>query len=343
MRVVMYYNNSDVRIEEMPRPEIADGEILVKVMASGICGSDVMEWYRVKKAPLVLGHEIAGEITDIGKGVERFKKGMRVFVSHHVPCGSCQHCKASHETACKTLHTTNYTPGGFSEYIRVPRINVEKGTFLLPDNISFEEATFIEPLACVIRGQRLVGLKKGQTVLILGGGISGLLHLLLARAGGAGRIIMTDISGYRKKIAAKLGADYVLDGNEDVPQKLLGINNNMRADLVILCTSAVPAFNQALRSVESGGTVLFFAPTNPETDIPVPVNEFWRREIKLMTSYANSPKDALEAINMIRDGRVKVKDLITHSLGLNEAGLGFRLTSEGGESVKVILKPHKTQ
>src|SRR4030042_1015890 len=138
MRVAMYYNNSDVRIEESPIPEIGPGEILVKIMASGICGSDVMEWYRVKKAPLVLGHEITGEIVKIGASVRRYDIGQRVFVSHHSPCNPCRYCINGNHTACETLHTTNFFPGGFAEYIRVPQLNVDRGVFVLPDGISFD-------------------------------------------------------------------------------------------------------------------------------------------------------------------------------------------------------------
>jgi L-iditol 2-dehydrogenase len=341
LRVATYYNNSDVRLEEMPRPEIGPGELLVKVLASGICGTDVLEWYRIKKAPLVLGHEITGEIAEVGSGVKRYKVGDRVFVSHHVPCNTCHRCQTGHHTACETLHTTNYFPGGFSEYIRVPKINVERGVFLLPKEISFEEGTFIEPLACVIRGQRLAGLKMGQSVLILGSGISGLLHLLLARAKGAKPIITTDINANRLKIARRLGADTVIHARDDIPGKLCEINNKRLADLVIVCTGAFSAFKQALKSVERGGTILFFAATGPDLKLPVPVNEFWRSEMKLMTSYANSPSDAVEAIELIRSGRIPVGKMVTHRLSLKGAGRGFRLVAEAKKCVKVIVKPYK--
>ena len=169
MLVAMYYNNRDVRTEEMPTPEIGADEFLLKVMACGICGSDVTEWYRVPKAPKVLGHEATGIIAKIGKNVTNYKVGDRVFVSHHVPCNKCRYCLRGHHTACETLHTTNYYPGGFAQYVRVPKINVEQGVYRLPDDMSFEEGTFIEPLACVVRGQRLAALQKDDTVLILGG------------------------------------------------------------------------------------------------------------------------------------------------------------------------------
>jgi L-iditol 2-dehydrogenase len=341
MRVAVYYNNSDIRLEERPVPPIGSGEILVRVIASGICGSDVMEWYRVKKAPLVLGHEIAGKIAAVGEDVTRYKVGDRVFVSHHIPCNTCHYCLRGYHTACETLHTTNYDPGGFAEYIRIPRLNVDHGVFVLSDEVSFDAGVFVEPLACVVRGQRIANLQPGQAVLILGSGISGLLHLLLARTLGAGRIVTTDISAYRLEMARQLGADAVFDAREDIPVRLREINDDRLADLVIVCTGALSAFKQALHSVDRGGTILCFATTEPGVDLPVPINEFWRNEIKLMPSYGNSPLDATLAIELIRSGRVPVEKMITHRLPLTETGQGFRLVAGGGKSMKVIIEPQK--
>ena len=342
MRVAMYYNNRDVRLEEVPTPKIGPGEILVKVMASGICGSDVMEWYRIRKAPLVLGHEITGEIVETGEGIGNYTIGDRVFVSHHIPCNTCHYCLMGYHTACETLHTTNYDPGGFAEYIRVPRLNVDRGVFLLPDEISFEDGVFIEPLACVVRGQRVANLQPGQSILILGSGISGLLHILLARSLGAGRIIATDVSEYRLHSAKAFGADAVIHADEDIPAHVCEINKGRLVDLVIVCAGAPSAFTQAMKSVDRGGTVLCFATTEPGVDLAVPINEFWRNEIKLMPSYGNSPLDATVAIELIRSGRVPVGKMITHRLPLDKTGIGFGLVAEGRESLKVVIEPHRS-
>ena len=181
MRTAVYYNNNDIRIEERPIPKIGDDEILVRAISSGICGSDVLEWYRIKKAPIVLGHEISGVIEAVGRNVKNFKSGDRVFVSHHVPCNKCRYCRAGNHTVCSTLQSTNFDPGGFSEYIRVPKINVDFGTFILPEKMSFDEGTFIEPLGCVVRGQRNAGFKAGQTVLIMGSGIFRIIAYSLSK------------------------------------------------------------------------------------------------------------------------------------------------------------------
>ncbi len=325
----------------MPTPQIGPGEVLMKSLACGICGSDVMEWYRIHKAPLVLGHEATGEIVEVGEGVKRFKEGDRVFVSHHVPCNTCHYCLHGNHTVCDTLRTTNFDPGGFAEYVRVPEINVDRGVFILPDDLSLEDGTFIEPLACVVRGQRLARIEPGQTIVVIGSGISGLLHILLARASGAGKIIATDISEYRMEMAEKLGADSIISAHDDLPSRLLKLNGNRLADRVIATTGAVPALNTAIKSVDRGGTVLFFAPGGPDVELPVPFNDFWKNCITLMPTYGASPVDIEVAIELLGSGRVPVQEMITHRLGLAETGRGFNLVTDAKESVKVIIEPHR--
>jgi L-iditol 2-dehydrogenase len=339
MRVAMYYNNRDVRLEEKVVPRIGPGELLVRIRASGICGSDLMEWYRIKKAPLVLGHEIAGEVVDAGEGVERFRPGDRVFACHHVPCGKCRYCLAGHPSVCDTLRTTHFDPGGFAEFVRVPKINVELGTFRLPDGITFDEGSFIEPLACVVRAQRFARLTGGQTVFVIGSGISGLLHIQLARARGVARIVASDISDFRLRAAREFGADQTIRGTEDVPARLRDLNDGRLADLVIVCTGAMPAMQQAVKSIDRGGTLLFFAPTAAGVDVPIPLFDFWRDEISVVTSYAGSGQDLVESIELICSRRVRVADMITHRLPLVETGRGFQLTASGQDSIKVIIDP----
>jgi L-iditol 2-dehydrogenase len=342
MRVAVWYNNNDVRIEDRPIPHISPGEMLVRIIASGICGSDVMEWYRLDRAPLVLGHEIAGEVVQIGEGVKTHKVGDRVAVAHHVPCNTCHYCLNGNPTVCETLRKTNFDPGGFAEYVRLPAINVDRGVFLLPEAVSWEEATFVEPLACVLRGQRRARLQPGQSVLVIGSGISGLLHIMLARALGAGNITAVDVNDYRLKAAGRLGAESVFKAGELSPEHLREVNGGCLADLVILCTGAVTAVDQALASVERGGTVLFFAPTGPGVNLPLSINNvFWRNDVTLTTSYAGSPADYSAALKLIQARRLPVKEMITHRLGLAETGLGFKLVAWAGESLKVIIEPQR--
>ncbi|RMF93788.1 MAG: alcohol dehydrogenase [Candidatus Schekmanbacteria bacterium] len=341
MKAAVYYNNKDIRIEEMSVPKIGAGELLVKIIASGICGSDVMEWYRIKKAPLVLGHEIAGEVVEVGEGVEKFKKGDRVTVAHHVPCNTCHYCFEGNYSLCDTLRSTNFDPGGFCEYVRVPSINVDRGTFLLPDEVTYEEATFAEPLACVLRGQRIAGFKPGDSVLVIGSGISGLLHIKLAKALGAGRIIATDINEFRIDSAKKCGADAVFNAKNFNADLLKDANGGRLADLVILCAGAVPALKQALKSVDRGGTLLLFALPEPGTEVAVDFWNLWRDGITITSSYAGPPGDTTTAIELLRAKRVDVKDLITHRLTLDETAEGFRLVAEAQNSIKVIILPQE--
>jgi L-iditol 2-dehydrogenase len=338
----MYYSNQDVRLEEMPVPKIGPGEVLMRVEASGMCGTDLLEWYRRHKAPLVLGHEVAGVIEAVGKGVKHHKVGERICAAHHVPCNACHYCRSGHHTVCDTLRRTNFEPGGFAEYVRLPRINVEQGLFPLPDEVSFEEATFVEPLACVLRGQRLAHVQPGQTVLVIGSGVAGLLHIQLARTSGVGYIMATDIVDYRLEAARRFGADVAVHARDYTPASLRQAAYGRLADLVVICSGVTSAINQALESVERGGAVLFFAPTEPGVSIPLSINDlFWRNEITLTSSYGGSPADYAAALELIGAGKIRVREMITHRLALAETGLGFRLVARALDSLKVLIEPQR--
>jgi len=341
MKVAMYYNNNDVRIEEQEIPDISDDELLVKVVASGICGSDVMEWYRVKKAPLVLGHEISGIIEKAGKNVKKFKVGDRIFVTHHVPCNECSFCKNGQQTLCDTLHNTKFYPGGFAQYLRVPEINIKHGTFILPDKVSFDEGTFIEPLACVVRGFRIMDYQKGKTVAVIGSGMAGLLNIKLARAYGAKKVFATDIDEYRLNLAKKSGADVVINAKGNIAEQIKKQNNGNLADFVILCAGVPAAVKQAIESVEFGGTILWFAMTPPGVDVPVPFFDIWNKQIKMYSTYAGVEKDIIEAINLLKFKKVIVTDMITHKLPLDKTQEGFKLVADAKKSMKVIIEPQK--
>lgn len=348
MRVARYYSNDDIRIDNMPKPIIGPGEFLVKVKKSGICGSDILEYYRKAKMKklgvnsLILGHEIAGDVIEKSESVKHLKVGDKVFVSHHVPCFECYECKQGHETACDLLHNTNFDPGGFAEYVRIPKINIEKkGVYVLDDNVSYEEGVFIEPLGCVCRAQRLAKLKKNLTFLILGSGTSGLLHILLAKLRGAKRVIATDINKYRMQKAKKFGADFIFDAKEDLAEEVKKVNNYRLADVIIVCTGAISAANQALECAAPGGKIIFFAVPKPGINLEVPINKYWRNEITIMTSYGAAPQDLDEAYNWIFSKRINVLDLITHRYPLSMAGEAFKIVCDANESLKVILEPDR--
>lgn len=341
MRAAVYHSNDDVRVEEMPIPKPGDDELLVRIESSGICGSDVMEWYRLAKAPLVLGHEIAGTVAKAGKSVRRFQAGNRVTVAHHVPCNTCRYCLAGQYSLCDTLRSTNFDPGGFSEYARVPAINVDRGTFLIPDELSFDEATFIEPLGCVLRGLRVARFKPGSSVLVLGSGISGLLFIKALCALGAGTVVSTDIDEHRLSAAKHNGANAALRAKDATPQKLASLNGGRLFDLVATCAGGAGVVEQAFCSVDRGGTVLLFAPHEPGTTAALPLAEIWRDQIAIVATYASPPIDTARAIALLGERRVEVNDMITHRLPLAETPRGFRLVAGGKKSIKVIIRPQE--
>jgi L-iditol 2-dehydrogenase len=279
---------------------------------------------------------------EAGPEVTRFKVGERVAVTHHVPCNTCHYCLSGHHTMCETLlKKTKFHPGGFAEYLAVPAINVDRGTFAIPEGVSFEEASFMEPLACVLRGQRQARLKPGQTVLVLGAGISGLLHIPLARTLGAGLVVAADTIGYRLEKAKEMGAHHALAAGEGLAERLRGVNQGLLADLVIICFDGfIPL---ALNCLERGGTVLFFAGAAEGACIPACINDiFWRTEVTLTSSYAGAPADCADALKLIAARSLPVEKLISHRLPLEQAGQGFAAVCNPVENqcVKVVIKPH---
>ena len=341
MLVAVYHNNNDIRIENVPKPEIGPDEFLLRVMATGICGTDVVEWYRLPKAPRVLGHEATGIIVETGENVTKYKVGDRVFVSHHVPCNQCCYCGKDSHTACETLHTTNYFPGGFSQYIQVPKINIESGVYKLPDNVSYEEGTFIEPLACAVRGQRLADINKNDTVLVIGSGMAGILHIQLSKMNGVQKVFAADINPDRLKLAKKFGADHIINAKGDLLKQVKELNDGVGVEKVIVCTGATKAALTALECVDRGGTILFFAVPEPTIKIPIPITQFWRNETTIKTSYGAAPKDLEKALLILTNKKVNVADMITHRLDIREASEGFRLVAKAGKSLKVILEPNR--
>jgi L-iditol 2-dehydrogenase len=342
MRVAVYYNNRDVRLEQTAQPEPGIGEIVMKTESSGICGSDVLEWYRIKKAPLVLGHEVAGVVSQVGEGVTKFQPGDRVVAAHHVPCNTCAYCLTGHHTACNTLRSTNFDPGGFSEFIRLPSINVDRGTFVIPEPLSFEEATFHEPLGCILRAHRKLPIHPGHCLVVLGSGISGLLYIHFARHAGAGNILAVDPMPLRRSAALKFGADRAISPEENLAQHIRALNSGRLADQVIVCTGAEQAQYASLEYVERGGTVMFFAIPAGEVKVPVSINSFlFRNDITLTTSYGAAPRDSWEALRLLQSSALKVNEMITHRLPLAQTGEGFQLVAEARDSLKVIIKPQE--
>ena len=336
MRAAVWYNNRDIRIEEVPLRRPGPREMLVKVVSCGICGSDIVEWYRLPRAPLVQGHEIGAEVVEAGASIDRFKPGDRVFIAPKVPCGTCSYCREGHFPQCTEVKER--LPGGFAEYILVPEVLVKKGTYLLPGSVSYDQSTFIEPLACVVRSQRLAGLKGGQSVLVLGCGMSGLLQIQLAKTKKCA-VLATDIVERKMAYARSFGADLTIPAGGDVPGRLTDYLHK-KADVVMLCSSALSVVEQAWACVDKGGAVVFFAVPGPGKTVTFPVNDFWTKEVRILTSYYCGPPDIQEAMQLLASGAIDVEQMITHRLPLEDIVRGFQLVMSGEEAVKVIIKPH---
>ncbi|KQC08554.1 MAG: hypothetical protein APR62_04510 [Smithella sp. SDB] len=336
MKVAYWYNNKDIRIEEIPTPIPKSKEMLVKVISCGICGSDIVEWYRLPRAPLVQGHEIGAQVVKTGKSIKKYKPGDRVFIVPKVSCMECHYCRNGHYPQCSEVKER--LPGGFAEYILVPEILIEKGTYLLPENVTYDQSTFIEPLACVIRAQRLAGVKKGQSMLVIGCGMSGLLNVKLALTKGC-RLIAADINQTKLEIAGHMGADITINASDNIVDHLIE-KNGKKADIVFICASADSALEQAWKCVDKGGVIVLFAVPGPDKKVVVPVNDFWMKEITILTSYYCGPPDIIEAMKLIEWRHIVVDDLITHRLPLTEIAKGFQLVTDGKQSVKVIIKPN---
>jgi L-iditol 2-dehydrogenase len=338
MRVVEYHANDDVRLVDLPVPEIGPGELLVELRACGICASDVMEWYMQPRAPLYPGHEPVGVVAAVGDGVGQFGVGQRVFFHHHVPCMVCHFCQRGSFSQCVTFRTTRLYPGGLAEYVRVPAPNVERDVLLLPEEISFEVATLIEPLACCLRGVDRAGIQVGDCVCVLGAGSNGIMLAQLAKLRGAARVIVVDLIPYRLQRALDAGIDVALDPtSQPLLEQIYAINQGRKPDVVIVTPSKVSVIEQGMGVVGPGGTLLLFAPPAPEEMLSLSPNRFFFQEITLRTSYSAGPYETRQALELLRCGRICAETLITHRFGLHDAAEAFKVVANPGDALKVVI------
>ncbi len=336
MKVAKLYSFKDIRIEDMPIPEIGPNEALIKTKACGICSGDVMPWYIERKAPLVPGHEPAGEIVECR--TQSFRIGDRVFVHHHAPCMSCRYCIRGDYVQCQTWKDTRIIPGGISEYILIPEINLRNDTLLIPEGMNYEDATLIEPTACVVKSLKRAGIRKGDTVLVIGLGVMGQIHVLLARMFGVDRVIGADMVEFRLRKAVEFGADHVIDvKREDIFERVKDLTDGKGAEIVIVGPNSVEAMITGLRTVSSGGSVVLFTPARPGEMLNIDPNEIYFRDINIITSYSCGPDDTREAIRIIERGTVNARLLVTHRFPIEDTEKAFRITEEAKESLKCII------
>ncbi|GER92506.1 sorbitol dehydrogenase [hot springs metagenome] len=343
MKVAKLYSFSDIRIEDIPVPQIGSYDALIKTKACGICSGDVMPWYIEKKAPVVLGHEPVGEIVELGSALYHyntpFSVGDKVFVHHHAPCLNCKYCNRGDYVQCNTWKNTKIIPGGISEYILIPETNLKNDTLKLPETMSYEDGTLIEPTACVVKSLKRASIKEGDTILIIGLGVMGQMHVLLAREFGAKKIIGADMIQFRLNKALEFGADHVIDiSKENFIDRLKDITNNFMADIVIVGPNSASAMQQGIKAVASGGTVVFFTPARPDEMLTIDPNYIYFRDINIVTSYSCGPDDTKKALRFISKGIVTASKLVTHRFAIEETEKAYRLTAKAKDSLKCIIE-----
>ncbi len=344
MKVAVYYNNQDVRLEDYPEPAIGPGELKAKIDACGLCGGDAMEWYLVHKAPIILGHEPTGIVVDVGEGVTKFKPGDRVFIHHHVACMSCHYCRRGYFTLCEKFTQTHIHPGAFAEYVRVPHDNVQHDVHLLPDSVSLEAGTLVEPMACVVKAMKIADIHPGDTVAVVGSGFIGLGFIQLARVWGAGKIVAFDLNQWRLERGLELGADIAINSAEvDGLEALKAYNEGRGADVVFVTPNGIKPIEFGLKIAGKGATVLFFAPPHPDDTLTLrPTPDLFFREITLKTTYSCNHLDIAQALQFIAGGRINAEAMITHRFGLDRVADGIALIKEAGQSIKSVIKPALT-
>ena len=326
MKAAVFFSKDDVHIEDIPKPIIGPGELLIKVAAVGLCGSDIDKITNEAVPPgTVLGHEVVGTIADLGEGIENFRIGERVVVAHHAACEECHYCERGSFSKCSLFHSTNLHPGGFAEFIRVPEPNVKLATFAIPDDISYERIVFTEPLACCVRAIERARVRPGDIVLIIGMGAIGLLFTQLVKLQG-GTVLGSDPLADRLDFAVSFGADVVINPSLDPIEDIVREATEGRGvDTIISTVASQHVLDQALSLVRDGGMIHFFAGKRGGLRVTVDINELYEREVGIMTSYSSSPRALREAFRLIVEGEVHTEELISHRLPLSEVLEGVRL------------------
>lgn len=347
MRAAVYRGPSAISVETVPVPGIGEGEILVRVNACGVCGTDLKKIeYGLVPPPRIFGHEIAGTVVETGPGVSRFKIGDRVTTHHHIPCRKCFYCKKKLFSQCEFYRRTGTTAGfepaggGFAEYVRVMDWIVDQGTVLIPDDVSFEEASFLEPLNTCLKALETAALEAGEVVVVYGQGPVGLL-MMQAAVGAGAQVVGLDFLDNRLAIARELGATAALNPKtEDAGQAVADLTEGRGADLAIVAAASPRAIEEAQRIVRRGGRVLLFAQTVPGEMVPVDASRICVEEKQLIGSYSASVELQEKAARLIFSRKINVARLISHRFALELLQEGIHLASHPSEhSLKVVIQP----
>jgi L-iditol 2-dehydrogenase len=336
MRVARLYDFGDIRIEECARPKVGTNDILVRTRACGICSGDIMPWYIRRKAPVVLGHEPVGIVEEVGNAVRGFKAGERVFVHHHAPCFECAACRRGAYVQCPTWRATRITPGGMAEYFLVSADN-QRDSLSLPDHVSDLDGTLVEPAACVVKSLNRSGLKPGESVLIIGLGIMGMMHVRIARSRGAGLIIGADLFEVRANRAREIGADYgIVVSGDNLVEQVREITDGEMADVVVVGPGTAKALSTGITAAGKGATVVQFTATPPEEELLVKPHDLYFNEVRLVPSYSCGPDDTREALGLVERGVINARELVTHRFALSQIADAYS-TAQKAEALKVVV------
>jgi L-iditol 2-dehydrogenase len=336
MRVARLYAWGDVRVEDAPVPRPGPGEVVIRVNACGLCGSDALQWYVAKKAPVVLGHEPVGTVAAVGDGVTHLVEGERVFVHHHAPCMQCAECARRLWSNCATWRGTQLDPGGFAEYARVPAVNVAHDVLPLPASLSDDAATFIEPLACCIRALNKARPRADDSVLIIGLGAMGLLLGQLAVARGARVVLGSDPLAARREGAADFGIVAVAAG-DGMSERVREHTDGRGADVVIVTPGTPAAVLAGVAAAGPGGRVVCFTPLEPGQSLDLDLSTMYFREIELLQSYSCGPDETRAALELLAEGAIRTEPLVTHRVALDGVAAALERAHSAGGIKSVVL------
>jgi len=341
MKAAVVKNNSNIEIKNIENPPIGPGDMLVQMRACGICGSDVEKVFGKYGQPSMrLGHEPAGVITQVGSEISNFSIGDRVFTHHHVACYSddCHECSHENETMCKKYYESNLEPCGLADEYVVPEWNVKHGGVLnIPDNMSFEEAAMIEPLACCIRAWSKFTHHKNDSVAILGVGPTGIMHVLLAKLYGFGKVFCLDLNDYRLNFAKKFETTTIHSGNTNALEQIKSETANQGVDVVIVSTSSLNALKDAVNFVRKGGIIVMFGVPSKGANVDLDMSEIYSKGVTIVNSYAASDVDTTHALDLISNKQIDVSQLITHKYNLQECQQAFVHAKSGDNAMKIII------
>jgi L-iditol 2-dehydrogenase len=341
MKAVFVRGKNKVAVDDISVPNLGDRDVLVKMRACGLCGSDLEKVYGdYGMSSSRLGHEPTGDIINVGKSVKGFSIGDRVFVHHHVSCHACHYCWHGDFTMCNMYQKSNIEPCGLSEQILVPEANVIRGGLVkLPENVTFDEASLIEPLACCIRGLAKCRLQKGDDIAILGAGPAGLMLTILAKLTGAGKIVAFDLNQFRLDFAKEhFGIDtYNVAREKDIIKKMQEITDYRGADTTIVATGNSKAILQSFDLTRKGGNVLLFGVPTEGSRVLCNISKVYSSELSIIPSYASSEIEINQAIRLISSKRIEIGSLITHRFDIANAGEGIECAHRAEDAIKVII------